>query len=148
MASTIHADVRKTIETYMNSNWSYTSVGYINSTLDTDGLSEYITITIRPVDSEQVILGQPLNLSDGQRRDYVLFFQIFTDLGGGSGRAYELADFIEDLFNMKTLPTLEGRKIEFLVPRPPDSEGDVSDTNQTRKGWFQVNMDCPFFVRK
>ena len=131
---------RDTIATYFNASWAETSVQYPNTILTTDGLTEFITLTLQSVTGfQQTITNQRQR---GQVRHWLLIIQIFTKGKLGDGRAYQIADLLEDFLTNKTLDVSgETNQIIFEVPNPPTS------ISSQRDGWFQMNVSYPYYVR-
>ena len=133
--SVVHMKVRAAIEAFLDSNWTTTSVRWSNTQLDTSSLAAYITATILPVSAFQNVLGQ----SGGERRDWLLVFQVFTPADTGAGANETIVDELETLFNKRTIEEATVGNIEFGVP----FKHEVGET----EGWFQLNLQVPFYLQ-
>lgn len=120
---------RQVLESRFASNWTETSIKWNNVHFDVSGVTEFVTITLIPYDSEQAQIG---NFQDLYRYYSIISTQIFTLPNIGSKRAYDLADLASDIWRTNS--------IGFLTIESPEliEMGVV-------EGWFQLNLLHPYY---
>lgn len=121
-----YLEEKRIIETYFESLWTHTPVMFENKQYDGD--SEWIRLSIQNGDAFQATMGD----DPAFRHPGVVFVQIFTKTDTGSGRALELADFVDALFRNLVLP--EG--IYFKMPQVRKVQNSE---------WCQVNVSTEFY---
>lgn len=120
-----YQEEKRIIEQYFEPLWTHTALVFEGKTYVGDG--EWVRISIQNGPAFQATMGD----DPAFRHIGVVFVQIFTKTDTGSGRALELADFVDALFRNLVLSG-----ICFKVPqvrRVPNTE------------WFQVNVSTEFY---
>lgn len=119
-----------TIEQMLADAWQdLTPIAHENDGFDPRNVAEWIRITVKESDGKQASCGSVNRLF---RYPGVVFIQIFTEAGKGSGRALELADLITPIFR-----SVIQDNIHFGVP--------VATRVGPSESWYQVNVDCNFY---
>lgn len=114
------------IETHFSVNWPHTPVAYENS--EESHSEEWVRIVIQNGEAFQASLGDnPVFRYPG-----IVIVQIFTPNDAGSGRAVELADYVEAIFK-----NLSISGIQFRVPQ-------VRRVNNETE-WYQINVSTDFY---
>lgn len=117
---------KRNIEEFFIANWSHTPIMFENGESAESG--DWVRLTIQNGDAFQASMGD----NPAFRHIGVVFVQIYTKTDTGSGRALELADFVDALFRNLTLNNLR-----FKVPQvrrmPQNAE------------WFQINVSTEFY---
>lgn len=118
-----------TIEDYFTDNWSHTVIAYDNVEFNPKDHDEWVRFVIRPSTARQSAMGDvPAHRYFGN-----IFVQIFTKSDIGVGRSLTLADYVTALFRSVNISG-----IQFRTP-------NVTRIGNMEDGWFQVNVDCPYF---
>lgn len=115
------------IESFFSGNWVSTEIAFENG--PSPDADEWVRISIQNGEAFQASLGD----SPAFRYPGMVFIQIFTRKDGGSGRALELADELNDLFK---LTVVDG--IVFKVPQ-------IKKINSADSEWYQVNVSIEFY---
>jgi len=130
-------DERKVLETRFSTLWptlGNTKVRYENIPW-TEPKTEktWVAFTIVTAEAEQVSLG------DSARSRYggSVIIQVFQKERTGTGDALRLAGQAADIFRRLEICEDESGLIRFRIP----SKVTVGINN----GWFQVNVNCPYF---
>jgi hypothetical protein len=120
---------RQVLESRFAGRWTATPIKWANVHFDTSAVTEFVTLTLIPYDSEQAQIG---NFQDLYRYYSIISTQIFTLPNIGSKRAYDLADLASDIWRTNG--------IEYLVIESPElvEMGVV-------EGWFQLNLLNPYY---
>lgn len=117
------------IETLFNTSWTHTLIARDGVDFDPRSLNEWVRFSVREAAANQASIGTQNQL---YRYYGVLFVQIFTKNGLGSGRAKELADLVTPIFRSKIV-----NGIHYRVP--------VVTTVGPSDAWYQVNVSCEFY---
>ena len=129
---------RKTIEKRMRDNWdSFTvPVQYENVSVlkkgtqtlkDINGLEKFVRLTITPAGGEQIDVG-----GNADRYFGVITVQVFVKQGLGSAIVRKLVDEVYNIFNRQCFNGILCRTSTM------DTIGEVN-------GWYQVNVNTPFY---
>lgn len=115
------------IETFFTANWPHTDIMFENGDY-TGSNDEWVRLTVLNGEAYQASMGD----DPAFRFPGVVVVQIYTKTDKGSGRALQLADFVDGLFRILVL----GR-INFKVPqvRRDPNPGE----------WFQINVSTDFY---
>lgn len=123
------------IETLFHDTWDLLTpaipVAHDNESYDpvSSDVTEWVRLVVRNGDAEKKNISSANNK---YRYKGVIFLQIFTKEGTGSGRANEIADIAAPIFRDKIYSN-----IHFSVP----AVTKVGNSN----GWYQVNLNCGFY---
>lgn len=117
------------IETLFATNWTATPITYDGVSFDPRALEEWVRIAVREGAGNQASCGSSNVLF---RYNGVVFVQIFTKNGLGSGRAKELADLVTPIFRSKVVSGIHYRVPVVTVVGASDA-------------WYQVNVSCEFY---
>lgn len=112
--------------TFDNTRGFFTTTGY---TLDSIKESEFVRLTIKPVDTQTITLGA----NPETRTRGLVMVQVFVKEGTGSGRAFALADVVASILQNKLI---DG--IQFMAT----SMVNVGPQN----GYYQVNATTRYWV--
>jgi len=118
------------IEAYFQQRWIHTPIAYDNVEFDPKEYSEWVRFVIRNGTARQVSIALD---SPGFRYFGNIFVQIFTRSDTGVGRSLVLADYVTELFRLASV-----NGIQFRTP-------SITRVGNMEDGWFQVNVDCPYF---
>lgn len=116
------------IEQEFKDNWPHTPIANDNVQFDPQGMEEWVRLTDLNAYGKQASLGNsPLYRYGG-----MVVVQVFTELNTGSARAKQLVDLVTPIFRSKRISG-----IQFYVP--------AVTRIGPRDGWYQVNVDCPYY---
>lgn len=123
------------IEALFHATWDSLSpaipVVHDNESYDptSSDVTEWVRLVIRPGDAEKKTIA---TVNSKYRYKGVVFLQVFTRDGVGTGRANEIADIFSAIFRDRIYSN-----IHFSVP----AVTRVGNSN----GWFQTNLDCGYY---
>ena len=116
------------------SNWFETPVEYPNARIETDGLAEWIRVTILSNKNKQI------GFKGGSHRGGTLDVQVFTRINTGPGRINELAEMVGALFADLVSGTLVFKPHTIFTVGESIAQG----LNTVKSGWYQVNCSINF----
>jgi hypothetical protein len=114
--------------------WTDTPIEHQNTTIEKDGLEEWVRLTIQHGPPK------PINLSMGAMRYGTASVQIFTKSDIGQGRACDLAAKAGKFIQSLNVGTLVFSPYELIVLGIKATEGLTT----TETDWFQVNVLVDF----
>ena len=117
---------KQDIEDFFRANWSHTPIAFENGEMDSDG--EWVRLTIVNGDAFQASMGD----NPAFRYPGVVYVHIRTRKDIGSGRAIQLADYVDNLFKNLVLTNLR-----FKVPQ--------IRRNPSTNEWFQIVVSTEFY---
>ena len=124
---------RKSIESYLNTQYSTTVVEWDNIDFDQLSHSEYISCFIRPGKADLVSVG-------GSQRNYrrmgQLVLVIFTALGAGSKRSGDIADILVTLFQGKQIDDVQFKSFELV------NVGKDQERYRQNMYWYYEARNC------
>ena len=121
-------DEQSTVQMEFKNNWPYTAIAYDNETFSPQGLDEWVRFTDLNAGGKQASLGNnPLYRYRG-----MVVVQIFVKPNTGPARFLRLADYVTGIYRSKRIGSTQ-----FGVP--------AVTRIGPRDGWYQVNVDCPYY---
>jgi hypothetical protein len=131
-----YADVQKSIEKYLQAQWTATALKFENQAFNTDMYEEYTRATIQFGDSVLRSLGVRCYRTPG-----ILFLDFYVRPGVGSHRLVELADLASDL--------LVGTSVAAVLPDTAPvvefTEPSLSKDLAERTGWVSAQLMIEFY---
>jgi len=108
--------VRRTIESYLNDNFTECVIQFENVPLSHDNPSELIALSDSNVDSVQAAMGDQGQICTG-----LLVVSIYTTLNTGTERSREIADVLSGLLAQQNIEGIAFRDTELKsIPAHPD----------------------------
>jgi hypothetical protein len=128
--------VQKSMEEYVQANWTLTDISFDNVAFNSDIYTEYLKCNVLFGDG----LARAVN-KGCYRQIGVLMLSIYTKPAIGSARKLELATAAAIMITKKVISPalpLTGPKVNLMVP-------DLNSDNKERNGWVQSQLSCPFY---
>ena len=129
--SDLFADIRKSIEVRLGSNWTTTAIAHDNGSYDPTPNTAFIRVIIDEVDSKQVTLGTtPCHRVIG-----LIHIMIMVPTGTGTATARNYADDLTDIFRNADFSDIKCQSPKIR------RGGDVGEH-------YQLSLLIPFYTDK
>lgn len=121
--------IRKRFDRDFSSFYPNYGVAWENVDFTPTNDTPWVKPTVREGEASQPAFGGGTNV---YRHPGNVIVQVFVPVGGGDGKAREIADYIASIFRGKRISSVRFFNAPYIQTVGPDGH------------WFQVNAVCPF----